>query len=227
MAASKINRRAFVIEPDHEQVENVPLRRKITPIGSSDEPDMIRRSRIRQSIAMIQKTLTDGALSFITLKVILWDIVISVADISSDFTQGYTLYNLPGKRQYGIASLAINWIPGLALFIHVISMYRNQIRSYKVILYALLLLVFYPIVPPLVYIYLLYKKPKAGGESVSKEFVQAQYFATIVQAMTGGLESPIQLIFQIWLVVNGVIVVEWNQLANWTFTDPEVRVFYL
>ena len=58
--------------------------------------------------------LTESVLSFITIKVFLWDIIISVADIVSDFLQGYTLFNLPGKKYYGIWCLAINWIPGRA-----------------------------------------------------------------------------------------------------------------
>ena len=115
MAASRNNRLAVVIEPDFE--ETVLLRNKIiTPIGE-DVPDA-GISRFRQSIAYVQNKvnsiieLTESALSFITIKVFLWDIIISLADILSDFLQGYTLFNLPGKRKYGIASLAINWIPG-------------------------------------------------------------------------------------------------------------------
>ena len=119
MAASRNNRLAVVIEPDFE--ETVLLRNKIiTPIGE-DVPDA-GISRFRQSIAYVQNKvnsiieLTESALSFITIKVFLWDIIISLADILSDFLQGYTLFNLPGKRKYGIASLAINWIPGKMKF---------------------------------------------------------------------------------------------------------------
>ena len=123
MAASRNNRLAVVIEPDYE--ESVLLRNRIiTPIGK-DVPDSSADagiSRLRQSIAYVQNKvnsiieITDSVLSFITIKVFLWDIIISLADIVSDFLQGYTLFNLPGKRRYGITSLAINWIPGKMKF---------------------------------------------------------------------------------------------------------------
>ena len=121
----------------------------------------------------------------------------------------------------------MNWIPGLAGFIHVISMYRNVLPWYQVISFAFLLLILYPVIPLFSFIYLLYKKPKSVDEPVCPEFTQAQYFTTIIHAMTGGLESPIQLIFQVCLVLNSVIVWDWNQVTNLTFTDPQGNTIYL
>ena len=212
--------------------EGVVIRQRRRPPRRNDVdvPD----GHFRQSMAnfrrSVQETiiyLTNGGLSFITIKVFLWDILISMADIVSDFLQGYTLFHLPGKRSYGIASLAINWIPGLAGFIHVISMYRNVLPWYKVISFAFLMLILYPVIPLCSFVYLMYKKPKSVDEPVGPEFTQAQYFTTIIHAMTGGLESPIQLIFQVWLVLNGVILWDWNQVTNLTFTDPQGNTIYL
>ena len=149
--------------------------------------------KVRQSFAAVQEAfLDDRILSFITLKVFLWDIVISVADISSDFVQGYTLFVCEERRVYGIISLCINWVPGLAASIHVLSTYRTIWPWYKVVLYAILVLVLYPVVPLASFIYLLYKKPKTNKDPITKEFEQAQNNCTIVHAITGGLDRDIQ-----------------------------------
>ena len=105
--------------------------------------------------------------------------------------------------------------------------YRNVLPWYQVISFAFLLLILYPVIPLCSFVYLLYKKPKSVDEPLSPEFTQAQYFTTIIHAMTGGLESPIQLIFQVWLVLNGVILWDWNQVTNLTFTDPQGNTIYL
>ena len=61
---------------------------------------------------------------------------------------------------FGIITLAINWLPGFTAAIHLLSMYRNQLHWRKTLIYAVLLIVFYPIVPFCAYVNLLWKKPK-------------------------------------------------------------------
>ena len=227
-ANDKIHRLIQVVETDNEdQIDFVNLRRKNPTRGQHRRPESrisLVLSRTRQSLAFLQeklKTLDAGALSFMTVKVVLWDILFSGADILSDFAQGLALFKTPGSRAYGVASLAINWIPGLAATLQLISKYRNELPVQKVFLYALILLVFYPIMPLLAFIYLLYKKPKTTDEPITDEFVNAQYNSIIVYAITGGLESPAQLIFQVWLVLNGVLDLGWDNLSSWTITDLE------
>ena len=79
------------------------------------------------------------------------------------------------------------------------------------------------------YVRLLFRKPKNSEDVVSPEFISAQYHTIIVHALTGGLESPIQLIYQLWLVLNGIIVIDWNQLVQLSFEDAqkEIKYFYL
>ena len=89
-----MNRFAVVIEPDQENEETdfVKLRPKITAYSS----DTNRQSRIsvlnqrfRQSIAFVHGALDDGVLSFITIKVLLWDLAISIGVLIFDFLQGF------------------------------------------------------------------------------------------------------------------------------------------
>ena len=74
---------------------------------------------------------------------------------------------------------------------------------------------------------LLFRKPKNSEDVVSSDFISAQYHTIIVHALTGGLESPIQLIYQLWLVLNGIIVIDWNQLVQLSFEDAQGNQIFL
>ena len=37
---------------------------------------------------------------------------------------------------YGLATISINWLPGVAAAIHIVSMYRTQLPVKKTLLYA-------------------------------------------------------------------------------------------
>ena len=57
-------------------------------------------------------------------------------------------------------------------------------------------------IPVLAYVNLLWAKPKRGaaGEaaaSSSARFREAEYFACIAHAISGGIGTPVQLIFQV------------------------------
>ena len=56
-----------------------------------------------------------GFTSFIGLKILFFDILITVGDVGSDFAQGYSLIksNIGNNWIYGIVTLLINWLPGL------------------------------------------------------------------------------------------------------------------
>ena len=78
------------------------------------------------------------------------------------------MFMTEGKEIYGIITLSINWIPGIVAAIHLLSMYRNRLPWHRVLLFALLAVVLYPVIPILAYINLLWKKPK--NSVVTKEF---------------------------------------------------------
>ena len=62
--------------------------------------------------------------SYLTIKVLFWDIGVSLGDTITDFCQGLALLFTPGKEVYGIITLAINWVPGIPAAVHLFSMYR-------------------------------------------------------------------------------------------------------
>ena len=64
----------------------------------------------------------------------------------------------------------------------------------------LISVLFYPVIPVLAYVNLLWAKPKRGaGETASSsaKFREAEYFACIAHAISGGIGTPVQLIFQV------------------------------
>jgi len=60
-----------------------------------------------------------------------------------------------------------------------------------------LFLVFYPIVPVLSYASLLWVRPKSGTAKEEATFREAEHRSVVAHAISGCLESPIQIIFQV------------------------------
>ena len=89
-----MNRFAVVIEPDqvNEETDFVKFRPKITAYSSNTNRQSrisVLNQRFRQSIAFVHGALDDGVLSFITIKVLLWDLAISIGVLIFDFLQGF------------------------------------------------------------------------------------------------------------------------------------------
>ena len=184
--------------------------------SSSIESDhMIKSERV--GVGKDESCLSTG--SFFALRILLVDLFIACCDLASDFVQGYALLLTPDKRVYGIVTLGINWIPGIVAAIHLLSVYRRELPWYRAILYAILLFLFYPIVPILALLIVLWMKPR--GNKITKEFKEAEYGATVSYAIHGCIESPIQLSYQFWLALNAVISIQWNDLISINITDWE------
>ena len=63
-------------------------------------------------------------------------------------------------------------VTGVPAFVTYISMYRTKFKWYSVILYALGVLVLYPLFPLCCFINLLYKKPKSKNDPISDDFIE-------------------------------------------------------
>ena len=157
--------------------------------------------------------------SFFALRILFWDLLIVCCDLVSGFLQGYALFSTEGKALYGLMTFGINWIPGICAAIHVLSVYRTELVWYKAILFAFLSIVLSPIIPILALLILLWMQPDANKST--REFKEAEYLASVSYAIRGCIASPIQLSYQLWLVLNGIIMLEWNQMMSLTITDWE------
>ena len=71
------------------------------------------------------KQVEDELLS-ISMNLLAFTTVLSVIDVSSDFIQGYLLYQDPDLWKFGILTFVINWLPGVIASIHLLT---NQSRE--------------------------------------------------------------------------------------------------
>ena len=153
---------------------------------------------------------------FVTLKILFVDLLVVCLRLSSEVTQGYQLFIDGDTWIYGVVTFIIIVIPGIAAAVHVLSVYRENWVWYKTILYAIGAIIFYPLVPIMTLLHLLWMTPSDGQmtKESKQRFMAAQFGATVAQAIHGCIASPLMLCYQIWLVFNGVI----------SFADSAVRV---
>ena len=169
---SQNNGRKVSFELNHDELQSIS-----NSISTAEEPVQISRPRpnhlkLKPAIknSFRRNTISPGSIGsysvknqyvhFLTLKILFVDLFVSFGNVGSDFTFAFQeLLMQEGKWQYGCISLAINWLPGLAASIYVLTMYRQLLKPKFVILYAVLVFVLYPIVPTLAYITLLWTRP--------------------------------------------------------------------
>ena len=162
------------------------------------------------------KTKTFTINSF-TVPMLIVELLLSLLDFSSDFWSGYSLLSLPDKV-WGIASLAINWIPGVIAIIQIIANHRCD-RFLWTVIYSIACLIMCPLIPTLTFLYLLYKIPRNTEkqvDEVTRQYNKFMSFATIVRALEGCLESPLQLLYKLFLMFNGII--------NFDFAGPVISI---
>ena len=124
-------------------------------------------------------------------------------------------------KHYYIAwldSSIIDWIAGIAAFIHIVAHYRHKLPCHKLFLLALFVLLFYPAMPTFSLLCLLYHRPEKKG-NISKDFKNALIFAATIRAISGCLESPLQLIYQVWLIKFGIIEIDFHDFQSLEFLD--------
>ncbi len=86
---------------------------------------------------------------------------------------------------------------------------------------AVLLLLFYPVVPLAAYLNLLWKHPKRHRSSRKERlaFRDSERAAATAHSVAGGIESPVQFVLQLWLILNGKIAIPWDQRGKLTLRD--------
>ena len=162
------------------------------------------------------------------IPLLITEIVLSIIDLVSDIWGGVSLLSLKNKF-WGIGSLLINWIPGLIATIQIIANYRCH-EFYWIFLYSVPTLLLYPLIPTFTFTYLLYKTPRNSEEEQSRELARSysklMSFVILVRALEGCIESPIQLLYKIFLMFNGIINFDFLS-ASFTLSDlheNEIRV---
>ena len=192
---------------------------------SSDKQDIIRHLEIKRKCIEDEQYMACNT-KFLTLRIIFFDMLLVVCNLSSDIIQGMAIIYENQKFKYGLIACGIMWIPGIPATIHYLSVFRLKMTWYQVILYAILMLFFYPIVPLLAWIIVLWVKPKDG--KITKQFLRARYGATVAYIIQGCIAASIQLCYQSWLALTGIIPYKWInvefQYKSWSgnFEDIEL-----
>lgn len=154
------------------------------------------------------------------LKIILIDIGISVGDVITDTVQGASLiftpdWSIAPTASYGILVLATCWIPAPVTLIHLCASRYHQVVKYQSTLYlilaSVLFLLFFPLIPPFLYFLLLLRKQRVSNTREMLAYSDFQQTADEVKAITGVLESPLQMVVMGLLMLKGVIVFPWNR----------------
>ena len=170
--------------------------RPIEPSASNSNNDMIENK---------QSFVFEGEL--LTLKVLFIDIFILLCALICDFVQATNI--LIGKEEeegditFALFSYIIIWIPGIPAAIHYLSVFRHRFVWYKSLIYAVFIILFYPIVPIIAKLVLIWMRPR--NNKITKEYLYAEYGATVAYAIYGCISAPIQLCYQCWLILNGVM----------------------
>ena len=72
----------------------------------------------------------------ISLTILAYSTFLSFVDVSSDYVQGFILYQDPELCLYGLITIAINWIPGIVASLHLVSYHRHELGTKKTLLWC-------------------------------------------------------------------------------------------
>ena len=172
-----------------------------------------------ENLTVEENTYCSSNGSLFALRILFVDLLIACCDLVSSLLQGYALLSTEGKRVFGLITFGINWIPGFVAAIHLLSVYRLELPWYRAIFFAALLIICYPLVPILALLILLWMRPT--NNKTTKEFKEAEYGATVSYAIRGCFESPIQICFQLFLALRGVISMDLNDVVSLSLKDWE------
>ena len=157
------------------------------------------------------------------LKILLVDIGISLGDVTTDLLQGLSLmfdaeWNVQWSTyHYGVGVLSIMWLPGLVVLMHQASgeasfriFPENNHRAVNLGLGLIFFLVF-PFVPTLLYLKVLLTKRRFRSGQEKLVFLRAEATSHEIKAIAGSLESPMELILLLWLVLRGILQLPWDR----------------
>ena len=187
-----------------------------TPQPEEDPPDV-------DEVDGLAEDLLSPLVKLVFLKILLVDIGISVGDVITDLLQGLSLvfdadWNLQwGTYHYGVGVLSIMWLPGLVVLLHQASGEATfQIfpeNSHWATTFALCTIFFllFPLVPTILYLRVLLTKRRFRTAHQKLTFLQSEANSHEIKAIAGSLESPLELILLLWLVLRGILQLPWDR----------------
>ena len=156
------------------------------------------------------------------LKIIFIDIGISFGDLVTDIAQGLNLifdnnWNVHWSTfQYGCIVLALLWLPVLPMLLHIASSktmkYFTDSENYlKVILHVILFVIFFPLLPTLMYTKILFLRRSYTTNREKLKFMEYEQKANDLKSIVGSIESTLQFTLMLWMISRGILTLPWNQ----------------
>lgn len=150
------------------------------------------------------------------LKIIFLDIGISLGNVGTDMAQGLSMilqpdWSLAPTAHYGMIVLLICWLPAPLNIIHLSHQQRSlawlPYRGLPGLFLLSLLLLIFPILPTLLYVGVLLT---TFQEKRARE----------VKAITGVIESPLQLVMMGYLMLKGILLFPLShEVSNFCIED--------
>jgi len=167
--------------------------------------------------------LVDAFFKLAFLKILLVDIGISLGDTVTDFLQGFNLIIdfsdgtlRPNSMNYGIAIILASWLPMVVALFHMgfsrESGFLKNCKTCSGLLWILLAGAAFPVVPTVFYIWLLLSPRQTAKDR--KKYKQLERQAHEIKSICGSLESPIQLIILLYLMMRGILTLPWNEPSS-------------
>ena len=191
----------------------------------AEEEDEVDGKEIQQALQSIKKLMF--------LKIILLDIGISLGDVVTDILQGLSLifdenWKISPTGDYGMIVLLTCWLPGPVMLLHMglhqaSFPWLHHKGTLSLVFLSLLMLLFFPLVPTLLYIGVLISKHRLYTRKEMLLSSEHEQRANQVKSITGVIESPLQIVVMGMLMLKGVVVFPWNQEVSSACIEDELE----
>ena len=158
------------------------------------------------------------------LKILLFDIGISLGDVATDVVQGINLtfdenWNIQWRTyHYGLAVFTFTWLPIIPVILHSATFRKTKQNrsSDSTSLVGTLIkyssyLIFFPLVPTVKYMKLLLVRRRFNTNRQKLLYLKYEQETTELKAVSGSVESPLQLVLLLWLLMRGTLRLPWDE----------------
>ena len=187
-----------------------------SPQPDKDPPDV-------DEVDGLAEDLLKPLVKLVFLKILLVDIGISVGDVITDLLQGLSLvfdadWNVQWSTyHYGVGVLSIMWLPGLVVLLHQATgeaTFRlfSQSNHWGVTFgLGIIFFLLFPLVPTALYLRVLLTKQRFRTAQQKLVFLRSEANSHEIKAIAGSLESPLELILLLWLMLRGILQLPWDR----------------
>jgi len=184
----------------------------------------------------VAEDLVKPVVKLVFLKILVVDIGISLGDVITDFMQGISLvfdsdWNIQWNTyHYGLAILITMWIPAIIAAGHFWgTKRRGEIFGVQGNLFwksvcLTLFIIFFPLIPSLLYLQILIKKRRFLTNREKLKYLDLENTTHCLKGITGGVQSPLQVIILLWLMIRGILTFPWTNTPSYSCVEDSLPV---